>query len=125
MSRSTKSDLLGIGLEEDFAYEDFEREAISKIKGGSDLFGKEGALMPLVKKIVEAALDGEMDNHLSEESERGHANRRNGKKSKTIKTCGGSVSIESPRDRSSSFEPEIIKKRQTVLNEGLDRKILA
>ena len=37
--------------------------------------GKDGALMPLIKKLVEAALEGEMDNHLSEEKNNGNSNR--------------------------------------------------
>ena len=43
---------------------------------------------------------------------------------KTLKTSNGSIEINTPRDRAGSFEPKIIKKRQTILNEGLDNKIL-
>ena len=125
MSKLDKTDLLNIGLEEDFDYNDFEQEAISKIKRGDDLLGREGVLMPLIKKMIEAALEGEMDNHLCEEKAKGSSNRRNGRKSKTISSSGGSISIDSPRDRSSTFEPEIVRKRQTVLNESIDRKVLA
>jgi putative transposase len=54
-----------------------------------------------------------------------NANRRNGKNSKTLKTGSESFELLTPRDREGSFEPEIVKKRQTVLNESLDNKILA
>lgn len=52
-------------------------------------------------------------------------NRRNGTTSKLMKTGTGSFELEVPRDRNSSFEPQIVKKRQTVLTEELDNKILA
>jgi len=54
----------------------------------------------------------------------GISNRRNGKNSKMIKSESGNFEISTPRDRESSFEPQIIKKRQTVLNESLDQRIL-
>lgn len=125
MSILDELDLLPRASKSKFDYNEFENDAIAKIRGGADLLGKDGALMPLIKKLVEAALEGEMDNHLSEEKNNGNSNRRNGKKSKTIKTSSGSVNIDTPRDRNSTFEPEIIRKRETVLNESVDRKVLA
>lgn len=55
----------------------------------------------------------------------GVVNRRNGKLKKFMKTGTGSFELETPRDREGSFEPEIVKKRQTVLNESLDNKVLS
>ena len=52
-------------------------------------------------------------------------NRRNGITNKTVKSNVGSIELEVPRDRNSSFSPTLVKKRQTVLNEELDTKILA
>ncbi len=66
-----------------------------------------------------------MDSHLSDCREQGQPNRRNGKQKKIVKSGVGSFELETPRDRESSYEPEIIKKRQTVLNESLDNKILS
>lgn len=66
-----------------------------------------------------------MDSHLSECREQGVPNRRNGKQTKTVKSGVGSFELDTPRDRESSYEPEIIKKRQTVLNESLNNKILS
>ncbi len=37
----------------------------------------------------------------------------------------GVFELNTPRDREGSFEPEIVKKRQTVLNESLDNKVLS
>jgi putative transposase len=108
-----------------FNFEDFKEEALSQIKSGQSLTGKDGVLTPLIKQLLEAALEGEMDSHLSECREENTSNRRNGKMSKTIKSETGSFELETPRDRLGSFEPEIVKKRQTVLNESLDNKVLS
>jgi putative transposase len=43
----------------------------------------------------------------------------------TLKTGPGSFELETPCDREGSFEPEIVKKRQTILNESLDNKVLS
>lgn len=109
----------------EFDFNAFQEDAISQLKSGQSLTGKDGILTPLIKKILEAALEGEMDSHLSDCREQGLPNRRNGKQSKTVKSGVGSFELETPRDRESSYEPEIIKKRQTVLNESLDNKILS
>jgi transposase-like protein len=74
---------------------------------------------------MKIALEGEMEVHLQEASLEEGGNRRNGVGSKTVKSGSGSFELEVPRDRNGSFEPQIIKKRQTVLNEELDNKILA
>jgi putative transposase len=109
----------------EFDFNSFQEDAISQLKSGQSLTGKDGVLTPLIKKILEAALEGEMESHLSDCREQGLPNRRNGKQTKTIKSGVGSFELETPRDRDSSYEPEIIKKRQTVLNESLDNKILS
>jgi len=69
--------------------------------------------------------DAEMDIHLSENSLEGGSNRRNGMSSKTIKTASGYFELDVPRDRNSSFEPQLVKKRQTILNDELDSNVLA
>jgi putative transposase len=108
-----------------FNFKEFQEEAITKLKSGQSLTGKDGVMTPLIKQILEAALEGEMASHLLDCQAQGVANRRNGKTSKTVKTGTGAFELETPRDREGSFEPEIIKKRQTVLNESLDNKILS
>lgn len=109
----------------EFDFNAFQEDAISQLKSGQSLTGKDGILTPLIKKILEAALEGEMDSHLSDCREQGLPNRRNGKQTKTVKSGVGSFELDTPRDRESSYEPEIIRKRQTVLNESLDNKILS
>lgn len=98
------------------------------IKGmyqGKPLLGSGGLLTNLVKELTQLALQGEMDAHLGDTSLEEGGNRRNGLKTKTVKAPSGTFELEVPRDRNSSFEPQIVKKRQTVLNEELDNKILA
>ena len=109
----------------DFNYNDFKAEAIEKIKSGQPLTGKGGILTPLLKELLESALEGELDAHLLENRDAGISNRRNGKSSKQVQTSSDSFELFTPRDREGSFEPEIVKKRQTVLNESLDNKVLA
>ena len=108
-----------------FNYSQFKAEAIEKIKAGQPLTGKGGILTPLLKELLESALEGELDAHLLENREAGISNRRNGKSSKQVQTSSDSFELLTPRDREGSFEPEIVKKRQTILNESLDNKVLA
>ena len=110
---------------EDFNFNDFQKEAIGKLKAGQSLTGKDGILTPLIKQLIEASLEGELDAHLNECKDEGMLNRRNGKLSKTVKTGAGSFELETSRARAGTFEPQLIKKRQTVLNESLDNKILS
>lgn len=109
----------------DFDFSQFRTDAIEQLKAGQSLTGKDGILTPLIKEILEAALDGEMDSHLADCKLDNQSNRRNGKLTKTMKTGTGSFELATPRDREGSFEPEIVKKRQTVLNESLDNKVLS
>lgn len=108
-----------------FDFNEFKSDALSQLKSGQSLTGKDGILTPLIKELLEAALEGEMDSHMTDCHETGISNRRNGKTTKTIKSTTGVFDLETPRDRDSSFEPEIVKKRQTILNESLDNKVLA
>ena len=105
-------------------FEAFRKEAAKRIKAGQPLTGESGILTPLLKSIVEASLDAEIEQHMEDCDEAGVTNRRNGKLSKTVQTGSGPIEIETPRDRAGTFEPEIIKKRQTILNESLDNKVL-
>ena len=66
--------------------------AAEQLRTGKTLFGKDGALAPMLERILNAALEGEMDAHLSEES-RASGNRRNGKMSKTVQRQYGEVIV--------------------------------
>lgn len=99
-------------------------QVLEELKAGKPLFGKDGALAPLLENIINAALKGEMDAHLTEES-RQAGNRRNGKMQKQVQTPVGEVTVSTPRDRDSSFDPQFIKKRETMLAEGMAEKIIS
>jgi putative transposase len=92
-----------------------------------DLTGKDGILKQLTARLVERALQAEMTEHLGYEKNepkgRGLPNSRNGTSGKRLKTEMGSVEIEVPRDREGTFEPQLVKKRQTRFT-GFDEKIL-
>lgn len=100
---------------------DFNK-ALKGLQSGQDLTGKDGVLMPLIKQLTEAAINAELEQHLSESDE---PNRRNGKGSKRVKTGSGSFELNASRDRAGTFEPQIIKKNQTQLTPEIDRKILS
>lgn len=103
--------------------DNLQDKALSQLKSGESLFGKDGAFAPMLKGFIEAALQAEMDAHLNEE-ERTAGNKRNGKGTKTIKSSAGSFQIDTPQDRQSSFDPQLIKKRETVLADSLQDKII-
>lgn len=107
-----------------FDFSNFEKEAAEKIKSGQPLTGEGGILTPLIKRIVEASLNAELDEHIELCSASDIANRRNGKLSKTVQTGSGPVELDTPRDRAGTFGPQLVKKRQTILNESLDNKVL-
>jgi len=109
--------------EEQLAYELMKQKALEQLRSGKSLYGKDGAFAPLLKSFLDSALEAEMETHL-DENERFSGNRKNGKTSKDIKTSVGTISIQTPRDRNSTFEPEIVRKRETILAESLESKII-
>lgn len=108
---------------EEFNYEEVKKKALEQLRSGKSLYGKDGAFAPLLKSFLESALEGELDAHL-DEPERHDGNRRNGKVKKTVQTSGGPLEIQTSRDRNSTFEPEIVKKRETILADTLESKII-
>lgn len=109
---------------EKFDFESFVKQAGEQLRSGKPLTGADGVFTPLLKKVLEASLEGELDVHL-EETRKVEKNRRNGHAQKNIASSLGSFDIFSPRDRNSSFEPQTIGKRQRVISEDIDRKILS
>ncbi len=95
---------------------------------GGSLIGPDGLVKELTKALVERMLSGEMNHHLGyqkhEVAGRGSGNSRNGKSQKTLKGEAGEMTIDVPRDRNASFEPQLIEKHQTRF-ESFDTKILS
>lgn len=79
-------------MKEEFDFESIKNKAIEQLKAGKPLLGKDGAFAPLLESILNAALEGEMDAHLTEE-ERQMGNRRNGKMQKQVQTPLGEVTV--------------------------------
>lgn len=103
--------------------QDLEKKALEQFMSGKSLFGKDGAFAPMLKSFIEKALDAEMEEHL-DDVQRSKGNKRNGKGKKTIKSGFGSFDIETPEDRHSNFQPELVKKRQSILADNLSDKII-
>jgi transposase-like protein len=95
---------------------------------GVSLTGPGGLLGELTKRVLESALEGEMEDHLGyarhDAAGRGSGNSRNGSRAKTVITEAGPVEVEVPRDRDSSFEPQIVPKRQRRLS-GIDDLVIS
>jgi putative transposase len=81
----------------------------------------------LLQRLINRSLEAEMTAHLGykpgENGQEKRTNTRNGKTKKTVKGTFGELEIETPRDRDSNFEPQLIKKRQIRLA-GMEDKIL-
>jgi len=103
-------------------------EALKDYKHPDQVTGPNGLLKQLTKKFVEKAMEKEMDVHLGypKHAPEGYnnSNSRNGYSKKTLKGDFGEVEIETPRDRESTFEPQMIPKNQTHFK-GFDQKIIS
>ena len=93
------------------------------IESASDI---QDALKDLLGGTIKEMMEVEMDSHLGYEKSQRSANEnaRNGYKSKTLNSSYGSVRIEVPQDRQSSFEPQVVKKRQKDISD-IDQKIIS
>ena len=96
-----------------------------EIKSAGDI---EAALLDMFGSFIEKALEAELDQHLGysryDFRNKATSNTRNGRKPKTVQTRLGETTIQAPRDREGSFEPQIVPKRQTNVI-GIEDKILA
>ncbi len=90
---------------------------LSGARTAEEIAGPDGLLGQLTRRLLNRALEAELSEHLGYEPDQappgGVGNARNGKPSKTILTDQGPLRIRSPRDRKGTFEPQIVKKRQT------------
>lgn len=109
---------------EDFDFKAFQAKVVEQVRSGQPLLGKDGAFAPLLENILNAALEGEMDSHLTPES-RIEGNRRNGHMHKQVQTSMGDITISTPRDGSGSFDPQTIKKRETFIADNMADKIIS
>lgn len=93
-----------------------------------EITGPGGLVTQLAGRVIETALGAELTGHLGyppgEAPPGGGGNHRNGSTEKTLRTELGPVRVKTPRDRKGSFEPQLVRKRQTRLA-GLDERILS
>lgn len=94
-------------------------EMIGTAKTQDDVFGKNGLINTLSKRLLERMFDSELTHHLGYKKHavegRNSGNSRNGKTTKIVKTSHGELELSVPRDRNSHFEPVLIEKRQNRL----------
>jgi putative transposase len=97
---------------------------LDQLLAGADprtAFGANGLLEDLKKALAERALNAEMDHHLGGDE---GGNSRNGYGRKTVVTDTGKIDLEVPRDRQSTFDPQLIAKYQRRFP-GFDDKIVS
>ena len=102
-------------------------ELLDQLLAGRDpqtALGKDGLVDELKRALAERALNAEMDHHLHGEAAEGRANSRNGYGQKTLLTDSGKLGISVPRDRLSTFDPQLIAKYRRRLP-GFDDKIVS
>jgi putative transposase len=112
--------------------DDIKPELVDELLKGyqkpEEIIGEHGLLKRLTKALLERAMKAELTNHLGYEKHdpagNNSGNSRNGTTSKTVKGEFGEIVVETPRDRNSTFEPQILSKHQTRFD-GFDDKILS
>jgi putative transposase len=102
---------------------------LNDYKKPEDLFGQNGLMNELKKRLIERVMAGELRDHLGyAKNTRGAAkekkNSRNGSSSKTIKSDDLAIEIAVPRDRNGDFEPQLIPKHERRFD-GFDAVILS
>src|SRR5215212_2370706 len=104
------------------------QQELASAKSLDDFFGKDGIFARLFAGTLEQMLEAELTAHLGYApyavSGRNSGNSRNGKRSRSLRTSTGDVTIQVPRDRNGDFQPVLLDKYQTSTNE-LEDKIIA
>jgi len=103
-------------------------QLIGEYEGPEQLTGPDGLINQLRKRLIERAAGAELEQHLGyppgSEAPEEQPNRRNGRVAKTLRTVDGALTVELPRDRDGSFEPQIVPKHARSFD-GFDEQILA
>jgi putative transposase len=102
-------------------------ELLDQLLSGSDpraALAEGGLLDGLKKALAERALNAELDHHLETGEPDGRTNGRNGYSAKGVFTGTGKLDLQIPRDRLSTFDPQLIAKYQRRFP-GFDDKIVS
>jgi len=101
---------------------------LAGVSTAEEIAGPEGLLAYLTRRLLNRVLEAELTAHLGYRAGQappgGGGNSRNGQPHKTVLTDHGPLRIRSPRDRKGTFEPQIVKKRQTRWV-GFDEKVIS
>ncbi|CCH55901.1 transposase [Fibrisoma limi BUZ 3] len=110
--------------ENEFDFGAFKQAAIKSLYEGKPLTCENGLFAPLLKHFLKSALEGGMDGQLAQ-TRLPEQNRRNGKTTKQVKSSAGPLELQTPRDRTGSYQPQIVPKRQIFLTPQLEQKVLS
>jgi putative transposase len=118
----------GLDEPEDLISDEVLDALLAGASSAEEIAGPDGVLAHLTRRLLNRALEAELTAHLGYEAGRapagGAGNSRNGRPPKTVITDQGPLVIRSPRDRKGTFEPQIVKKRQTRWV-GFDEKVIS
>lgn len=96
------------------------------LRDGKDL---NNIMKEIIAEIVNGSLEGELDDELGydryDTQNKETDNSRNGYGEKTLHTSYGDVGVKIPRDRQGEYEPKLIGKHRTMLNEEIEKKIIS
>jgi putative transposase len=93
--------------------------------GGLKLLGADGLLQSITKRVIEAALEAELDEHLEAgRAGQGPGNGRNGRRGKQVATEVGPMRVIVPRDRAGSFTPGVVRKNARRTS-GIDEMVIS
>jgi putative transposase len=103
---------------------DYYQEGIKNLKTTSEM---NEFLKQLIAPTLQTILEGELDHHLGykkhEYQGRGTGNSRNGHYEKTLKGVNGTATVEIPRDRNGTFNPQAVRKYDTIDNDLEERTV--
>jgi transposase-like protein len=100
------------------------KEVLKRLYRGDSILGDGGIFTDMLQSMVNAALEGELDDNLKEKLP-GDDNRRNGHTEKIVRSSAGPLAIRTPRDRNGEHDPILIKKWERELGTGIDEIILS
>ena len=109
----------------------FQKQLQQHIKaaGGTARVGGQDFVQKIIRTTLQALLDAEMAEHLGYEKHeagaQGSGNSRNGRGTKKVRGDFGELTLQPPRDRLGTFQPQIIPKRQAQLGNNFSAKIVS
>lgn len=101
------------------------KEVLDRLYKREPILGEGGIFTDMLQAFVNAALEGEMDNHLEQDKVSKTSNRRNGHNKKEVRSSAGPLSISTPRDRAGTHNPLLLGKWDRNFDSGLDEIIMS